>query len=99
MKMMTVRLLTFLAASMLLSSCAEDQGETSFSLQSSLEGMEITCDELSSWDFTQGFLTKSELGGWGVLIISRNNKPNTFDLSLVSHGHERAFENRRILCE
>ena len=99
MKIMNLRLFVFIAASMLLSSCSEDHGETSFSLQSELKGTEITCDQLSSWDFTQGFLTKSELDGWGVLIISSNNKPNMYDLSLISHGHERAFETRRILCE
>ncbi len=69
------------------------------SLKRYLEGIELSCDELLSWDFTKGFLVKKELDGWGVLIISRNNKPKKYDLSLVSHMHERIFETRVVECQ
>jgi hypothetical protein len=42
---------------------------------------------------------KKELDGWGVLIISQSDKPNYYDLSLVSHMHERAFLTRNMVCK
>ena len=97
-KLKTQRLV-ILAATCLLSACVDEHTGSDPSLEMYLEGIELSCDELRAWDFTKGFLVKRELDGWGVLIISRNNEPNRYDLSLVAHMHERVFESRVIQCE
>ena len=86
-------------ASCFISACAEEHSDVSYSLISHLRATKLDCDELRNWDFTNGFLVKKDMDGWGVLIISRANEPDMYDLSLVSHGHERAFETRKIVCE
>jgi len=82
-----------------ISACVEEHSEVSYSLVNHLRETKLDCAELRTWDFTDGFLVKEDLDGWGVLIISRANEPDMYDLSLVSHGHERAFETRKIVCE
>jgi hypothetical protein len=83
-----------------LASCTEvNDEETSASLEMYLENLDLECTELTNWDFSSGFLVKKELDGWGVLIISQSDKPNYYDLSLVSHMHERAFLTRNIVCK
>ncbi len=83
----------------LITACAEEHVGVSNSLLNHLRSTELDCGELKNWDFTKGFLVREDLDGWGVLIISRANEPDMYDLSLISHGHERAFETRKIICE
>lgn len=99
MHKLKIQCLIILFAACVLSACVDEHGGSDQSLEMYLEGIELSCDELRAWDFTKGFLVKRELDGWGVLIISRNNEPNRYDLSLVSHMHERVFESRVIQCE
>jgi len=73
--------------------------EASQSLKNYLEDTKVDCVDIINWDFSKGFLVKSEIGGWGALIISKGNEDDLYDLSLVSHGHERAFEERIIKCD
>jgi hypothetical protein len=95
---MKIQIFSIIISSILLASCVEDHRETSFSLQSALEGTEVNCDYLAGSKFSKGYWVRSELDGWGVLIISSSNEENTYELSLLAHGHERAFETRKIEC-
>jgi hypothetical protein len=86
-------------ASISLTSCAEDHEGVSFSLQSALKDTVITCEFLKHNKFSNGYWVRSELDGWGLLVISSNNKLNYYDVSLQAHGHERALETRKVECE
>lgn len=94
------RLILVILFALILVSCTEiHNGEASASLEMYLEGLDVECSELIDWDFSTGFLVKKEMGGWAVLIISQSGRSNYYDLSLVSHGHERVFMTRKMVCE
>lgn len=82
-----------------LGACVEGHVETSFSLQSALSDMNVTCDDLKQPRTGKLFWVKSVLDGTGILLVSKSNRQNEYDLSLTSHNHERAMETRIIECE
>ncbi len=63
-----------------------------------LKEMEVTCTDLQKDKMGEMFWVKPVLDGWGLLLISRRNEKNNYDLSVISHGHETVYEARTIEC-
>ena len=82
-----------------LSSCAADHEGVSYELVAALEKTEVTCEFLESSKYSKGYWVRQELDGWGLLVVTKNNNPNSYTLALMAHGHERALETREIVCE
>ena len=79
--------------------CVDDQEGVSHSLQSELENTVVDCEFINDSKFSKGYWVREELDGWGLLVMTKSNEPNTYTLALMAHGHERALENRVIICE
>ena len=82
-----------------LVSCSKTDDEVSFELGSYLKSIDVTCDFLKNEKYSKSYWVRSELDGNGLLVITKNNNANFYDLSLSAHGHERALETRKIQCE
>ena len=82
----------------MLAACQEDHGDTSFSLQSALSDIVVTCNDLSKPRMGKLFWVTPALDGTGILLVSKSNESNEYILSLTSHFHERALETRKIEC-
>ena len=89
--------IVFLAG--LLSACAEEHYGVSASLANQLASTEVSCDFLQNSKYSKGYWVRNELDGWGLLVVSKNNEPNSYTLGLMAHGHEMALETRVIECE
>ncbi len=82
-----------------LSSCADTHEGVSYELVATLEKTEVTCEFLKNSKYSKGYWVRPELDGWGLLVITKNNQPNSYTLALMAHGHERALETRTIECK
>ena len=82
-----------------LYSCSDEHRGVSASLKNELRRIEVSCEYLKTSKFSKGYWVRSELDGWGLLVISEANQPNTYVLGLMAHGHEMALETRMIECE
>ena len=82
-----------------LAACADSHEGASHSLKAELESTDVSCEFLESSKFSKGYWVRSELDGWGLLVVTKDNKPDTYTLALMAHGHERALETRVINCE
>ena len=72
----------------MLAACQENHGETSFSLQSALSDMVVTCDDVSKPQMGKLLWVIPALDGTGILLVSKSNEPNKYILLLISHFHE-----------
>ncbi|RXJ66757.1 hypothetical protein CS022_24510 [Veronia nyctiphanis] len=82
-----------------LMACSDGHEGASHSLKQELKSTEVSCQFLESSKFSKGYWVRSELDGWGLLVVTKNNEPNSYTLALMAHGHERAMETREIECE
>ena len=79
--------------------CDENHEGVSYSLKAELNNIEVSCQFLEKSKFSKGYWVRSELDGWGLLVVTKDNAPNSYTLALMAHGHERALETREIECE
>jgi hypothetical protein len=82
-----------------VSSCVDNHEGVSYELVATLKKTEVTCEFLKSSKYSKGYWVRPELDGWGLLVVTKNNQPNSYTLTLMAHGHERALEIREIECE
>jgi len=83
----------------LLTACSGQHDDSpSASLELALEGLTVTCQDLQNDRFSRGYWLRSVLDGWGLLIITENHSADSYTLSLMAHGQERAMETRIIEC-
>ena len=94
-----IRVLGIISLVGFLASCAEDHHGVSASLINQLASTEVSCDFLQNSKYSKGYWVRNELDGWGLLIVSKNNEPNSYTLGLMAYGHEMALETRVIECE
>ena len=94
---MCVRMLLIPIIGLTLGGCKEEH-RVSYELVMSLKEMKVTCADLKEEKIGKQFWVKSVLDGWGILVISKGNEAHQYNLSLISHGHERAIETRIIQC-
>ncbi len=94
-----MRFLTLTICVLFLSSCTDNHEGVSYELVAMLEKTEVTCEFLKSSKYSKGYWVRPELDGWGLLVVTKNNQPNSYTLALMAHGHERALETREIECE
>ena len=94
-----MRTLIFLTFIFSLISCADNHEGVSYELIATLEKTEVTCEFLQNSKYSKGYWVRPELDGWGLLVVTKNNQPNTYALALMAHGHERALETREIECK
>lgn len=81
----------------MLQGCTEEP-RVSYELVMTLKEMEVTCQDLQQKKVGQIFWIKPVMDGWGLLLISKGNEENIYELSLISHGHEKVYEARKIEC-
>ena len=86
-------------AALFLGGCTDEESRGSEELSKLLQELKVTCDFLAGDRINEQYWVRSELDGRGLLIVTPTNSPNTFVLSLLAHGHERALETREIACD
>lgn len=94
-----MRFLVLAICTLCLSSCVDSHEGVSYELVATLEKTEVTCEFLNNSKYSKGYWVRPELDGWGLLVVTKNNRPNSYTLALMAHGHERALETREIICE
>ncbi len=85
--------------SLFLTSCEGDHSGVSHSLKAQLASTDVSCEFLADNKYSTGYWVRSELDGWGLLVVTKDNEPNMYAIALMAHGHERAIETREIECE
>lgn len=93
MKLTLMALISFL-----LISCSEDHKDVSYELVMQLKNTKVSCDFLANSKFSKGYWVREELDGHGLLVVTKDNQPNSYTLALMAFGHERALEQRKIHC-
>ncbi len=92
-----VRIVQILTLGLALGACTEEN-MVSHELVMSLQEMEVTCTDIKKEKIGKLFWVKPVMDGWGILVISKSNEENQYQLSLISHGHERVLETRILQC-
>ena len=78
--------------------CSDGSGVSS-ELVFTLKEMKVKCSDLEQARQGKLFWAKPALDGWGIILISKANEKDKYDLSLISHGHEHVMESRVITCK
>ena len=96
---MLMRIMIPVILGLIIGACSDDHEGVSHSLQAQLKNTIVDFEFLKNSKFSEGYWVREELDGWGLLVITKNNEPNSYTLALMAHGHERALESRVIDCK